>query len=632
MADLCTIGPVSILDAHLFDNNTFSFSNSATQTITSGNNITTGGQLQEEYGFDLLCTADEALQLKGVVEQGQVIWIDTSSDLSDNNYLQHKGWVILTQLSIEHMSPTILQCSLSYIKISDHADEYLTLDYSRGIYDGINIEPGYDITATSYSLQEDGSDATTNFSTIREYPAAATTSWATDTAEWDMVCQSGTDGTWANAWVTVDTMTFTPPFTVETVLDYNSLPGAAAYPASLGIMFTPNDVASGSIEFVNKKLGDYLEIQWNLTNSATNMHIAEIAPGTTYGTAKFLRSNISLGTTYAECGLKIIFYADGKIRVYTDLDTTGTWTQQYYGPSNLVNYKNGLRLYLMAKNRDSTSLTFSFQKLDVYNADDVAFPNIVHAPYNATLTTAATSTRAGEDGNISYYTNPSTELRFLIAKADYYKGSVKLLSTNNAATTSRQVFGTDINLTPSTTTLKNAFTQLTFDADEVIISGYDGGWQEINRIHFTADIDFIRPLYVSPDRVVLQINSTKWTMLRSSPMVTVEHPTEILQYTLKDRYVTGSGTTSSPAADANIDLTADTDYYVKIHNNAADSYSLVLGLKDPAIIKSDSIPIAVTPVGIGWFKKAASGINAADSLVQQWYKQTRTGISLKQIV
>jgi hypothetical protein len=115
-------------------------------------------------------------------------------------------------------------------------------------------------------------------------------------------------------------------------------------------------------------------------------------------------------------------------------------------------------------------------------------------------------------------------------------------------------------------------------------------------------------------------------------MVTVEHPTEILGYTRRDRYVTGSGTTSAPGAAADIDLTADTDYYVKIHDNASDSYSLVLGLKDPQIIKSDSIPIAANPIGIGWFKKAGSGINAADSLVQQWYKQTRTGISLKQIV
>jgi hypothetical protein len=630
MTDKCTIGPVSILDPHLFENNKFSFSNSAVSTVASGSTITTKGQYTEELGFDIIMTIDEALQVRGVVEMGEIVWLDTSSDLTDNNYFQHKGWVLLTSMVMEHLNPTYMTCSISYIKISDHADEYLTMDYTRGIYDGVNIEPTYDITSTVYDLQEDGSDATTNFSTIREYPTAATTSWATDGAEWDLAVASGTDGTSALGWVMVDTMTFTPPFTLDTALDFNTVPGAASYPANIGILITPHDVASGSAEFINKALGDYFEFQWNLTNTTGTVHAAYIGKG---GTVKWMSSGTSTGVADADIGVRLQFDAEGKVRIYYDDDATlASPTQLYYGPHNIVNWKNGLRVYLYVKNRDSTSFTGSFHFLNIYNSDEVTFPNIVHIPYNSTAVTTVTGTRAGEDGNISYYTDPTTELRYTVAKADYYKGSVKLLSTNNTGASSRQVFGTNIKLTPTTTTLKNAFTQLTFDADEVIISGYDGGWQEINRIHYTADIDLIRPLYISSEKVVLQINSTKWTMLRSSPIVTVEHPTEILQYTLRDRYVTGSGTTSAPAADADIDLTADTDYYVKIHDNASDSYSLVLGFKDPTTIKSDSIPVASNPVGIGWFNKAASGINAADSLIQQWYRQTRTGISLKQIV
>ena len=59
---------------------------------------------------------------------------------------------------------------------------------------------------------------------------------------------------------------------------------------------------------------------------------------------------------------------------------------------------------------------------------------------------------------------------------------------------------------------------------------------------------------------------------------------------------------------------------------------LLLCLKDPATIKSDSIPVSSPTVGIGWFLKGATGVDAAASLAQQWYKQTRTGISLKQII
>ena len=632
---LCTIGPVTITDAHLYDGNTFNYSNSATQTVASGSTITSKGQYTEEHGFDIICTNSEAIQLKGVVEMGEIVWMDTSNELTDNDYLQHKGWVVLTALMTELLNPNMVQCTINYIKISAHENEYLTMDYSRGIYDGLNITPTYTIASTSYQLQEDGSDATTNWSTARDYPTGGTATWATDGAEFDFTNASATDGTWKNTWVIVDTKKFTPPFTVSTIFDRNTLPGAASYPASLGIMFSPNNVADNSSEFSSKALGDYLEVQWNLSNASTSMHIAEIAKfSSTGGKATFMRSGINLGTAAAECGLIITFYADGKIRVWTDIDTTGTWTQQYYGPSNLVNYKGGLYLYLMVKNRDSTSYTGSFQEVNVYNSNALTFPNVVQLPYNATPVTTPTGTRAGEDGNISYYTNPTTELRYTIPVADYYKGSVKLLSTNNKTSTSRQVYSTDTKLTPTTTTLKNAFTQLTFDADEVIISGWNAGaWHQVNKIHFADDIDFIRPLFINSERVVLQINGTKWTMLRSSPVVTVEHPNTELQYTRYDTHYHEGGTVGNPfGAGADVTMLDVADgYWMTTYDAAADTYQLLVVKKDPTTIKSNSIP-ADTKTGIGWALKGAAGIDTPASLAQQWYKQTRTGISLKQII
>lgn len=631
MTDLCTIGPVSIEHAHLFDNNTFDFSNSATRVVSSGSTITTKGQFGEQYAFELICSYDEALQLKGIVEQGEVIWMNTS-DLTDNDYMQHKGWVVLTGATIDLENPTTLcNVKIEYIKISDHENEYLTMDYSRGVYDGINLTPTYDITTTVYNLQEDGSDATTNWSTIRRYPASGSQTFTSDGAEFDLALTSATDGTWKNAWVICDTKTFTPPFTLDIAIDRNSLPGAGSYPASMGFMLSPHNIESGDKEHINKKLGDYLEFQWNVSSGSTSFQIAMISAGNPYGTPKFLLSNYNFGTSDADYGIRVDFLANGNIRVYKDTDVAlSNPVQIYYGPSNMSNFKN-MYLYLQAKNRDTTSWTGSFQYVNIYSQNADTFDNIVALPYNCTPQTAATGNRAGEDGNIPYYTNPTTELRYNIAKADYYKGSVKLLSSNNSASASRQVYGTDIKLTPATTTLKNAFTQLTFDADEMIVSGYDGGWQAINRFDFGTAINIIKPIFINPDRVVLQINDTKVTMLRSSPLVTFEHPNTAVTYTLRDTYVTGSGVTSSPGAAADIPMTADTDYYMKIHDAASDSYSLVIGKKDPTTIKSDSLP-AADKTAIGWFKKAASGINAADELVQQWYKQTRTGISLKQVI
>lgn len=653
MTDICFIGPVSIENAHIFDSNTFEFSNSAIQVVSSGSTLTTKGQYEESYEFEIICTYDEALQLKGVVEMGEMIWMNTS-DLTDNDYLQHKGWVLLTQLSIELENPTsLVSCQIQYIKISDHEAEYLTMDYSRGIYDGINLSPGYDITNPPiYQLQETGNDPTTNWTIAKEYsgiptnPLAGTATWGTSAPggndQLDLTADPTTDGPWYNAWVMCNNDLlgkggkFTPPFTLDIAIDRNSLPGVGVLPASVGLMLSPNYISNGDKEFANKKLGDYLEFQWNCATTSTNLHIAEISKGTTHGPAKFLRSNINLGTADSKIALRIIFYADGKMRVYHDYDATlGSPDQIYYGPSNLINYKGGLYLYLYVKDRDNASFTGSFSYVNVYNEGSAAtFPNVVMTPPDAVLSTAATGTRTVEDGTASYYKNPSGELRYLIDKTKYYQGSVKLLSTNNDDTASRQVFSTGIKLTPTTTTLKNGMTKLTFDADQVILSGWDAAaWHEIDRFEFTADIDFIRPLYVNSERVVLQINDTKWTMLRSSPIVTVEHPNTDLDYTFRDTYVTGTGVIApDPAAGADVDLTADTNYWLTTYDAAADTYQTLIGLLDPDIIKSDNIPTSSPIVGIGWYKKANAGEDAADSLIQQWYKQTRTGISLKQII
>ena len=260
------------------------------------------------------------------------------------------------------------------------------------------------------------------------------------------------------------------------------------------------------------------------------------------------------------------------------------------------------------------------------------FPNIIMTPPDAVLSTAATGTRVTADGTASYYSNPTSELRYGIDKTKYYQGSVKLLSTNNDNTESRQVFGTGIKLTPTTTTLTNGMTRLTFDADEMIVSGYiSGGWVELNRFDYGTAINLIRPIFINSERVVLQINDTKVTMLRSSPIVTLEHPNTTLTYTLRDTYTRGSGTISSPGAGADIAMTADTDYWCTIYNAASPTSQLLIGKQYKSTIKSDSLP-AASKTAIGWFKNGDTGIELASSKIQQWYKQTRTGISLKQVI
>ena len=54
MTDLAKIGPISIERAHLFDNSTFSFTNSATKTVASGSVISNSGQYLDDYSFEIM--------------------------------------------------------------------------------------------------------------------------------------------------------------------------------------------------------------------------------------------------------------------------------------------------------------------------------------------------------------------------------------------------------------------------------------------------------------------------------------------------------------------------------------------------------------------------------------------------
>lgn len=636
MTDVCIIGPVSIENAHLFDSSSYSFSNSASRIVTPGATIIKRGNFDESYAFKIICTNDEALQLKGVVEQGEIIWMNTS-DLTDNDYLQHKGWVILTELSMSEENDFLVECTISYVKVSDYENEYLTMDYSRGIYDGINIEPSYEIVNTiTYLDEEPIVDSTTNWSTYRRAYVKGgngTASFAYDAgnAELDLGITASVDGVYNWAYVICDTHTFTFPFTLEFTMDYNAT-RTVATAGSMGIGLSKNNYGNLSGYFASKR-SDWLEFYWDVQGGSYFGSRTKKNSKTTIN--NIVRAIDSSPPANKSCRVKVEFEANGKMRVYYDIGVTGNYIQKYYGASNLPTTKN-LYLYLWTANKDKDSaFVGSYRDIIIYyDKEVISFDNIVMMPPDATLQTTASGSRTVEDGTSYYYKNPTTELRYMIDKTKYYQGSVKLLSTNNDDTASRQVFSTGIKLTPTTTTLKNGLTQLTFDADEVIVSGWDSGaYHEVNRFDMGTAINLIKPVFINSERVVLQINDTKWTMLRSSPIVTVEHPVTSMAYVLRDTHYHDGGTVGSPfAAAADVTMTdANSGYYAKAYDSGTDTYQLLIVKKDQTTIKSDSLP-ADEVTGIGWFLKTWSGDNAADKLAQQWYKQTRTGISLKQII
>ena len=636
MADLSSIGPVSIDQAMQWDDNNFSVSSGSAKTVASGASVFTKGQFSQEESFSIICTFDEALQLKGLVEIGEPVWIDSSTNLTDNNYFQHKGWYLLTGIDFTHLNPKYMQCEIGCVMIATHLSEYLTLDYSKGNLDGIALDITYEPSNTVYDLQDDGSTYD-NWQAVREYPASATTSAASDGAEIDVACASAVDGQPAVAFSRSD-IKYYAPFTLQTVLDVNAFPAGGAYNASMGIGLSPDDIPATLEAGLYRSKNPGLYLDWIVDNTTSYLQVA-----TSKGNGQWVTEYpaTSQGVAQVTMGIKMTIDENYNLKVETDLGLTGTFTTIYEGVTNLMNQQNGMYIYLYVFNKDATSFTGSYHFVNVFNtvntvSDMTSYKNIVHAPYNATVQTTATGNRVGEHGNYAYYDTPSTALRFQIAQADMYKGSCKLLSTNNSASASRQVYHTDARLTPTTTTLQNGFTQLTFDADEMIIKGYHGAaWTEVTRLDYGSSISIIKPLLITHDEVILQVNDTKVHMTRSSPMITLYHPNTSVAYPIQDRYYHNGALTSSPGAAADIAMTnLDNGYYAYIYTNATDTNRVVIGKKDPTTIKSDSLP-ADDITGIGWTTaalEAAASIDTAKQLVEQWWKQTRTAISWKQIV
>lgn len=633
MTDLCTIGPVSITDANLADSNTFSFSNDASRTVASGTTLFNRGQFDEEYKFDIICSYDEALQLKGIVEQGEVIWMNTS-DLTDNDYFQHKGWVLLTSLDVSWENSLLAQCSIKYVKISDHEKEYLSMSYSRGIYDGVNIDPTYDPVSTVYQLNEDGSDATTHWSNICRYPGGGGSStWTADSGELKLSNTAVTAGTYRDSWVFCDQDLkskggkFSAPFTLEVEVDTLTAP-TSGKTGVVGVGISPSVYGTLNKKFPVKGYKEYLNCITTRSNTARGIYV-DVTLST--GKTKRLVPYISVSTT-GNVVWKVQMYYNGYVRISTNVNGAG-YVQRYYGPSNLPNYKRGLHLTLSNRVNDTTAYTVGFDNIKVYNNNTATFPNMVPYPVGATPLITADTTRTTSDGTMSYAINPDDMLPFSCATADLYKGSVKLLSTNNATSTSRQVFGTDIKLTPTTTTLHNGLTRLTFDSDEMILSGYySAQWNELNRYDFGSSIDLLRPIRITPNIVVLQINNSKVTMTRGGQVVMLEHPYADIAYTLFDRYYHDAITTSSPGAGADITMEdVNSGYYATIYNNASPNYRNLIVKVDPCTILSDSLP-ADDITGLGWVYNSATGYHTADKLAQEFYMQTRSGVSIKQII
>ena len=87
------IGPLSFSYGHVFDGNVYNQEKVVTQTATGvGEGLTTQN---EEWVIGML-EAYQAQQLRGLSKWNEPVFIDTCPELTDNDYMIHRGWYNLS--------------------------------------------------------------------------------------------------------------------------------------------------------------------------------------------------------------------------------------------------------------------------------------------------------------------------------------------------------------------------------------------------------------------------------------------------------------------------------------------------------------------------------------------------------
>lgn len=627
MTDQCAVGPISVEAAQLLENNDHAVSGAES--------------------FDILCTHTEALQIMGLATPSTImeypgmkmvtgkegtwghIWIDGSTSLEDNLTMQHRGWFVILDVRVEqYFSADWVQLNLLVERISNYESDIMNVLYSRGGEDGTTIPHDYEDTSTVYLLNE-GFDTpyTDNWKT---YTSSGMTG-ITVTTSGSKLAFTGTNST-SNKWGGINVgskYTFTPDWTCEFDLEWVS--GTSH---NLNVFILPtNATYTWSQLRTPTSTSNWVRIY--LYSSGSKLYYA--VSRCIAGKNSYLVNPVELNTTSEKAPrFKVKYYKTGAIEIWIDKSGGTSWTK-IWGKASLGLKWTAPSFYYQFNNASNSAKTMKTSGFQVYTDGDTIYPNVVHAPAGCSPAVTPDFYRASEDGNIPCWTDPNDDLPFAVDKDDFYDGMVKLYTTY-PDDVSKLVTGGHLNLAPDEVILRNGLTRLTVTDDSVLFGYWNGAaYVDLNEFVFPSAIKMVKAEYVDPATVKLRIDRTWWTMKQGKPYVYVKHPETAFDYIRRTCYYHDPGTTTDPAADANIAM--ETQYYCNIWNRGtgscatpspADNYRLQILQKYSTTIKSDSIPAAAL-TGIGWYDatETSTDPNGYLSLAQEFWNDTWQSIAIR---
>jgi hypothetical protein len=529
------IGPITLTRPQLIDGNAHTLEEATTKTVGGGTTIISKKVPTRGENFTLLCTHDESLQIQGLVEQGEIVWVDTSTTLSDNSSYVHRGWYILTSANPNfdgNLGPNYVTLEVVGDCVSRDENDYFEMNYTPGVKDGTTINTNYINTQISYDLNE----------TFTSYDT--TNTWNTTTSYGlygeifsiggDLLFQGNgaIDGA-GGEMGTTSRVSFDKPWTLEVNMKYNTLP--TGHPHLLSFLFGP-DEKSCPMTYNNSVV-----LRFEATSAGAYYNAWIYDANGNYG--KIITDTYTSTNTI---DWKVVVDSGGYITI--SVDEGSGYSQKYKGVTWISNsWDCHLTWHFM--NYDTTQATMQSEFVKVYNYVDTPQTNIVSLPITSNLSTTPTFNRAGVSGDVPCYVNPTESLYFQTTPLDLYDGCVVGYNSNYEDSTPRLITQTNEVLKPGDFYFHNDILKIeTTTSTTTPIRFYFASspeWVEFEQIGFDNGISLVKPLHISQESHTYQLNETKWTLQRGKPYVYVEHPTTPLTYIPKFIYYHDEITTSS---------------------------------------------------------------------------------------
>lgn len=547
MTSQAIIGPIPVDAAQLYTNNAMDKAGADT--------------------FQLMCNHTQALQIQGLAgtvntnsfnnlvmastdSPWGIVPLQPSISLSDNSYLKHDGYYLLSDVTPNSdMGPNYTTLDVKCQKIGN-LNDYLYMGYTSGLNDGTAIDSGYTDVTPSTILNE-------TWANLNNWRSPSSTVFTTSNATVSSgnLVMSGTvssQKTYGRLQL-VSQAQYQAPYTLTIPL---------ALPSSLP--------ASGNNYDVWFHLGAGAGDE--RSGNVFKVGVAVNSTGRTFYVYQYInKAWIPLASKTISTNainIKLQYNADCSAQVQLD---TGSGYSNIWGSAKTKMTDSSPYFIYELNSHSTSSVSVNWGALQATTSLTANQPNVVTLSAGAVYDTTPTFTRNSSEGAIPCYDTPSNQLYFGVTgnntgnvPTDYYLGSVKAFTTNTKDSSSQQVTSYRQILTPTTTTVQNGLIQLVTTANSVQFNYWDGTqWVFLNNFGI-GTINTIKPIFISPERFTLQLNTTYWTVERGKRTIRIEHPNTNISYTLKNEYDHDGTSTYTPSSGANISM--QNRFYCNIYN------------------------------------------------------------------